>query len=89
MIYAGCPAFFGLGLEDGHVPTFWLQLYINQPFKGIFLKGARYFTRVPLASTSLGFHLARADAPVPVPNAAGAMGLGDDSATLDQLDRKP
>ena len=27
MIYAGVPSFFGLGLEDGHVPTFWLLLY--------------------------------------------------------------
>ena len=24
MIYAGFSSFFGLGLEDGHVPTFWL-----------------------------------------------------------------
>ena len=23
MICAGVPSFFGLGLEDGHVPTFW------------------------------------------------------------------
>ena len=27
VIYAGFPSFFGLGLEDGHVPTFWLLLY--------------------------------------------------------------
>ena len=24
MIYAGVPSFFGLGLEDNHVETFWL-----------------------------------------------------------------
>ena len=24
MINAGCPSFFGFGLEDGRVPTFWL-----------------------------------------------------------------
>ena len=24
LIYAGIPSFFVLGLEDGHVPTFWL-----------------------------------------------------------------
>ena len=24
LIYAGVPSFFGLGLEDGHVPSFWL-----------------------------------------------------------------
>ena len=29
MIYPVCPAFFGLGLEDNHVPTFWLPLYIG------------------------------------------------------------
>ena len=23
MIHAGVPSFHGLGLEDGHVPTFW------------------------------------------------------------------
>ena len=27
MIYAGCHSFLGLGLEDRHVPTFWLRLY--------------------------------------------------------------
>ena len=26
MIHAGFLSFFGLGLEDGHVPTFWLLL---------------------------------------------------------------
>ena len=26
MISAGLPSFFGLGLEDGHIPTFWLVL---------------------------------------------------------------
>ena len=26
-IYAGSPFVFGLGLEDGHVPTLWLLLY--------------------------------------------------------------
>ena len=26
MIYAGVPSFSALGLEDGHVPTFWLLL---------------------------------------------------------------
>ena len=26
MIHAGRPSFFGLGLEDGPVPTFWLLL---------------------------------------------------------------
>ena len=26
MIYARFPSFFGLGLEDSHVPTFWLLL---------------------------------------------------------------
>ena len=26
MIYAGLPSFFGLGLEDGHISTFWLLL---------------------------------------------------------------
>ena len=26
MIYAGVPSFCGLGLDDGHVPTFWLLL---------------------------------------------------------------
>ena len=26
MICAGCSSFFGVGLEDGHVPTFWLLL---------------------------------------------------------------
>ena len=29
MIYVGFPSFFGLGLEDGHVPTFWLLLYVE------------------------------------------------------------
>ena len=28
IIYAGFPSFSGLGLEDGHVPTFRLLLYI-------------------------------------------------------------
>ena len=23
MVYAGFPSFFGLGLEEGHVPTLW------------------------------------------------------------------
>ena len=27
MIYAGCPSFFGLGWEDGDVPTSWLLQY--------------------------------------------------------------
>ena len=27
IIYAGVPCFVGLGLEDGHFPTFWLLLY--------------------------------------------------------------
>ena len=26
MVYAGCPSFFGLGPEDGPIPTFWLLL---------------------------------------------------------------
>ena len=26
VIYAGFPSFFGLGLEDGHLPTFWILL---------------------------------------------------------------
>ena len=26
MMYAGFASLFGLGLEDGHVPTFWLLL---------------------------------------------------------------
>ena len=26
LIYAGIPSLFGLGLQDGHVPTFWLLL---------------------------------------------------------------
>ena len=26
MINDGFPSFFGLGLEDGHIPTFWLLL---------------------------------------------------------------
>ena len=34
MIYAGCASLFGLGLEDGHVATFWLLLH--------FLSQARY-----------------------------------------------
>ena len=29
MIYTGLPSFFGLGLEDGHVPTFWLLLWVS------------------------------------------------------------
>ena len=29
MIYAGSSFFVGLGLEDGHVPTFLLLLYIG------------------------------------------------------------
>ena len=28
VLYAGCPSFFGVGLEDGHVPTFWLLLQV-------------------------------------------------------------
>ena len=28
MIYAGLPSFFGLGLEDGLAPTFWLLVYV-------------------------------------------------------------
>ena len=27
MIHAGVSSFFGLGLEGGHVPTFWLLLW--------------------------------------------------------------
>ena len=27
MIYTGVPSCFGLGLGDGHVPTFWLLPY--------------------------------------------------------------
>ena len=36
MIYAGFPSFFGLGLEDGHVPTFdtWEFLEIEVPIWG-------------------------------------------------------
>ena len=41
MMYAGFPSFYGLGLDDGHVPTFWLLLcsylpHINpkSPFSG-------------------------------------------------------
>ena len=30
MICGGLPSFFGLGLEDGHVATFWLLLYLLQ-----------------------------------------------------------
>ena len=26
MIVAGCPTWSGLGLENGHVPAFWLLL---------------------------------------------------------------
>ena len=26
VIYAGLPSFFGLALEDGHIPTFWRLL---------------------------------------------------------------
>ena len=33
MIYAGSPAFFGLPLEGGHVPSFWLLLDI-EPTQG-------------------------------------------------------
>ena len=29
MIDAGIPPFFGLGLEEGHVLTFWLLLYCS------------------------------------------------------------
>ena len=29
MIDAGFPSFFGLALDDGHVPTFWLRLSIG------------------------------------------------------------
>ena len=29
MIYAGVPSFFGLGLGDGHVPTFWPLRYLE------------------------------------------------------------
>ena len=28
MFYAGVPSFFGLALEGGHVPTFWLALKV-------------------------------------------------------------
>ena len=28
MIYARVPSFLGLRLEDGHVPIFWLLLYV-------------------------------------------------------------
>ena len=27
IVHTGVPSFFGFGLEDGHVPTFWLLLY--------------------------------------------------------------
>ena len=30
MIYDGFPLFFGLGLQDGHVPTFWLASALAQ-----------------------------------------------------------
>ena len=33
MIHAGLPSSFGLGLEDGHVPTFWLLLYLPRSSK--------------------------------------------------------
>ena len=29
VIYAGCPSSFGLGLEDGQIPTFWLRLHMG------------------------------------------------------------
>ena len=29
MIYAGVASVFGLGLEDGHVPTVWLVLHAH------------------------------------------------------------
>ena len=29
MFYTGFASFFGLGLDDGHVPTFWLLLYVQ------------------------------------------------------------
>ena len=29
IVYAGFTSFYGLGLEDGHVPTLWLLLYIS------------------------------------------------------------
>ena len=28
MIWAGFPSFFGLGLEDSHIPTCWLLLQV-------------------------------------------------------------
>ena len=28
MSSAGCPSFFALGFEDGHVPAFWLAEYL-------------------------------------------------------------
>ena len=31
MIYAGCPSFFNLGVEDDHLPTFCLLLEIPAP----------------------------------------------------------
>ena len=34
MIYAGLASFLGLGLEDGHLPTFWPPLYaLWAPFR--------------------------------------------------------
>ena len=29
MVYAGFLSFFGLGLEGGHVETFWVLLYLT------------------------------------------------------------
>ena len=34
MIYAGCPSFFGVGFEDGHVPTLWFLLYTTPATEG-------------------------------------------------------
>ena len=33
MIYAGAPSFFGLGLDNCHVPTFWLLLHSVEHLK--------------------------------------------------------
>ena len=48
IIYAGIPSFFGLGLEDGHVPTLWLLLY--KVVKKFFMRkpdGVQWFRRMP------------------------------------------
>ena len=47
MIYAGSPSLFGLGLEDGHVQTFWLYC-MGDPWRG----GLIFSTSEAVAMTS-------------------------------------